>query len=1170
MSPTALADQAAYEHNHQPVSRQAFYAIACNPARSVAVEACAGAGKTWMLVSRILRALLDGSQPHEILAITFTKKAAGEMRQRLQEWLQHFAQPSTSPQVLEQELIARGMAPQDAPHQREALQNLYQTLLSSARPVQIRTFHSWFAALLSSAPLAFLQERGLPTHYELLEDDSRAVAEVWPSFFQAVVQNAQWRDDYQALIARHGRAQVEKALEAALNKRIEFTLADDAGIVQRSVAPFTQEYPSLAALDDPLQALQGQAVRQRWLDWAKQLGAEKNKTPQKAAQAIIEAFERFDLSDPSDPYPPLNQLLTALQKALFVAKEDRLQNHLQKYRPAQEAEPELQLVCAACAQHHAWQHQQRMVRLSRVLIDCFGQLKRTRGWVDMNDVERTALELLSDPLLSGWVQERLDMSIRHLLVDEFQDTNPLQWHALYAWLSGYAGAGGGQKTPSVFIVGDPKQSIYRFRRAEPQVFQAAQRFIRDGLEGDLLACDHTRRNAKTIVHTVNTAMLGAQGEALYSGFRVHTSESPDTGALLHLPPIVPASAAKDTADTGDTDDTGDLPWRDSLTQARHEAEETAQMQECAQVARWIEAQLAAGLAPKDIMVLARRRERLSHMESALRALHIVCVQPEKTDLTAAPAVQDIVALLDVLVSPGHDLSLARALKSPLFGASDALLTELALLRRQLLQGKAQAAPTPTNDTNDTPDPSELSWFDMLLQGRLATQEAQDIAAHLRQYRQWVAELPPHDALQAIYQQGDVLARFAAATPSAQRRGVLAHLRALLSAALQQDAGRYLTPYAFVRALKKGGFAAPVHSGSDSSSASEGQAVQLLTVHGAKGLEAHSVLLLDTDAAPKRAESMGVLVDWPGAQTLPQRFIFLESEAQPAPSLQAILQAEQSERRREEMNTLYVAMTRAKQRLVLSAVQSRHANPQSWYKRLKGLFPPPPCVPAVVPTAQDWAADTAPFLLLELPAHTPIPSPSIPTPDALDAPDGLDTPDVVALIPEEYDSDLPARQGLAMHALLEQIDSSGSALHRARTQGWSAAHLAQLASRFALPQAAAHSAAEMAQTILNGEGAWAWDAAQLECALNEAPLTYQGQNLRLDRVVCLRQAREGACWWVLDYKSAAQPELQPALIEQLQRYRQAVAHSTGQSVNAAFLTGEGHLITWISASENEES
>ena len=93
---TEMTEQAAYEHNGQPISREGFYAIACDPARSVAVEACAGAGKTWMLVSRILRALLEGAQPHEILAITFTRKAAGELRERLSFWLREFASPHLS------------------------------------------------------------------------------------------------------------------------------------------------------------------------------------------------------------------------------------------------------------------------------------------------------------------------------------------------------------------------------------------------------------------------------------------------------------------------------------------------------------------------------------------------------------------------------------------------------------------------------------------------------------------------------------------------------------------------------------------------------------------------------------------------------------------------------------------------------------------------------------------------------------------------------------------------------------------------------------------------------------------------------------------------------------------------------------------------------------------
>ena len=91
--PGAKTHEPAAEHNGT-VARQHFYAIACDPRRSVAVEACAGAGKTWMLVSRILRALLEGCPPQDILAITFTKKAAGEMRQRLQHWLLEFASAS--------------------------------------------------------------------------------------------------------------------------------------------------------------------------------------------------------------------------------------------------------------------------------------------------------------------------------------------------------------------------------------------------------------------------------------------------------------------------------------------------------------------------------------------------------------------------------------------------------------------------------------------------------------------------------------------------------------------------------------------------------------------------------------------------------------------------------------------------------------------------------------------------------------------------------------------------------------------------------------------------------------------------------------------------------------------------------------------------------------------
>ena len=1085
----------AYQINGQSASREAFYAIACDPRRSVAVEACAGAGKTWMLVSRIVRALLDGAQPHEILAITFTKKAAGEMRQRLQEWLAAFAaQPD--PERLISELISRGVGPVPASNGHEALHNLYRSVLAADRPVPIRTFHSWFAALLRTAPLAVLQHLGLPGRYELLESDDEAVAAVWRPFQATVAADAALRADYAAVAAGYGRSQTQKALAAALGRRTEFVLADNAGAVDASVPAFGSRWPALAGLSSPAAALDGDAARRRWLGRASELGQESGKTAPKAAATVIDAFDQ--------PDPDIR--LAALRKAFFVATEDRLNKNLQKFPAAQAAEAELQTLCQAAAQHTAWLHQQRLARLTRCLLAEYARLKRSRGWVDMNDIERAARVLLGDEVLSGWVQERLDARVRHLLIDEFQDTNPLQWQALHAWLSGYAGAG---EAPSVFIVGDPKQSIYRFRRAEPQVFRAAQAFIRDGLGGDLLACDHTRRNAPAVIGAVNAVMQQAQAEGAWSGFRPHTTESDAAGAVLCLPAIArPPKAAKD-----DTPDAADLTWRDSLTTPRETAEETLRTLESRQAARWIAAQIAAGTPAKEIMVLARQRSRLGPLADELRLLGVPTVQPEKADLSEAPEVQDLIALLDVLLSPAHDLSLARALKSPLFGASDADLTALALLRRQ---EPHQGRP----------------WLDLLYSETSSLPPAlQTAAAALAQHQAWVHSLPPHDALDAIYHHGDVLARFAAAAPPEQRTSVLANLRALLGAALGQGGGRYLTPYALVRALRAGGIPAPGRA--------DAQAVRLLTIHGAKGLEADVVLMLDTDAPPPNAESMGVLIDWPGESPVPRRFIFLASESDPPPSAADAVAAEQAERRREDLNALYVAMTRARNVLALSSVEPHRDPGQSPWRRIG-----PQAQAADAPNAPD-AAPEAPSVL----PTAPEPSffmPFVPLP-------GVERPPYAIETEASQGGSDTARLGEAMHWLLEHgaVDAADA------PDGTPSAWLARAAREFELEPEQARQAAAMARRIRTGEGAWVWDAAVIDWQGNEVTLLHGGDTLRLDRLVRRRDTGE---WWVLDHKSADRPEEQPALVEKMATYRDAVRKANpGATVRVAFLTGEGRVV-----------
>ena len=136
-----MSDAAAYQADGRSVSRAAFYTIACDPRRSVVVEACAGAGKTWMLVSRIVRALLDGAQPNEILAITFTRKAAGEMRERLDEWLREFAAPGLPHERLVEALQERGVPAQQAETLAPHLAGLHERILDAGRGVEIRTFH---------------------------------------------------------------------------------------------------------------------------------------------------------------------------------------------------------------------------------------------------------------------------------------------------------------------------------------------------------------------------------------------------------------------------------------------------------------------------------------------------------------------------------------------------------------------------------------------------------------------------------------------------------------------------------------------------------------------------------------------------------------------------------------------------------------------------------------------------------------------------------------------------------------------------------------------------------------------------------------------------------------------------------------------------------------------
>lgn len=1071
-----MSAELAYWADGYRIPRERFYALACDPSRSIVVEACAGAGKTWMLVSRILRALLAGAEPQQIVAITFTRKAAGEMRQRLAEWLAEFAQAPEAEQLAA--LQQRGISAEEAVTLRPRLATLQAELLRGGRAVEVRTFHGWFSQLLRAAPLAFLQAQGIAPELQLIEDEEELMPTLWRRFHVAVLADEALRADFQSLTQSRGRFNLREWLLGAFAKRVELRLSEAAGVLEGS----------LPGAEDLLGTTPEQFfghLREPLKDLARQLGAAKGKKVQDAAVALEQA-EDFD----------------ACFAALFTQKAEPRKLGVDN-PDLDELCEELQRLRAAIAQQRAADEHVAMRRLALVLVDTFESLKRERGLVDMNDLERGALALLADAQTAGWVQQRLDAQVRHLLIDEFQDTSPLQWQALHGWLSAYAGAGAGSPL-SVFIVGDPKQSIYRFRRADPRVFAAAQDFVCDGLAGVRLACDHTRRNAPEVLAVVNATFDSAQRAGAYEGFRIHTTEIAEVDPLAGL-----WALDADVKTAPASEEVDPLRWRPSLTEARHEAEISRRAPECERVCAAIVGLLRERpeLKPGDLFVLARKRDPLRQLSEALTAAGVPHAAPEEQPLAELPDVADLLALLDVLASPGHDLSLAHALRSPLFGVTEADLLTL-----------AEAAGTA--EWLGGPPAERRRWWDAL-QGLASPSPALARAqALLRDWAEQARLRTPHELLDRIVHEGELLARIAAAVPAADASVRLQSVQALLHAALDLDGGRYAQLYGFVRALKS----RPIKF----VPAAAPDAVQLLTIHGAKGLEAEVVFLLDADAAPPKAETLGLLLDWPVGQLAPRRAAFLASEARPPPSLQALVDEERIAREREELNGLYVALTRARRALVLSHTPGR-SQATSWWDRLK-------------PLARAW-----PFAL-DMEARTATAAPQLAPLPRWQPPPAAPVRDGAARNERE------AKVGEALHRALEWASAPG------QTQPLDVL-LAASAQAFGLDAKAREQHARAARAILDSaECRPFFDPAELLWAGNEVAVGQgaerDNKDQRIDRLV---QKRDGT-WWVLDYKLGVTPEREAAYLEQMRGYVAAVrALQPGEVVKAALISGTGRFV-----------
>ncbi|MCZ8234365.1 MAG: UvrD-helicase domain-containing protein [Inhella sp.] len=1090
-----MSAELAYRIDGRTVPVEDFYALACDPARSVVVEACAGAGKTWMLVSRLLRALVDGVPPEHIVAITFTRKAAAEMRQRLSSLLDQLADAALPER--EQALRERGVPLTRLAEQAAELPALAQRLRAASDGVAIHTFHAWFAQLLRSAPASTLDALGLSPEMQLLDDDSLLQRPLWRRFHGALTADETLQRDYLRLAHRLGRAALDGWLAAAWQRRAE---------IQRAGPAWLDAVPAPEPLRDGQDAAElVDALHGELIDLARELGRQQGSKAQRAGSNLEQALGR----------PSAVERFQAAWSALFTKTGTPL--HLgacDVHRPMCERLVNIQ---QARDQQDARRDHQAMCRLSTALLSAWRQLKRERGLVDMADLEQGACALLAQTDAAAWLQQRLDLRVRVLLIDEFQDTSPVQWQALSGWLSSYVGASAA--SPAVFLVGDPKQSIYRFRRAEPKVFAQAQHFVVQGLGGALLDCDHTRRNGPAVRHLVNACFHALEHAGQYTGFRTHTGpddrpawagvwalDAPTAQVQSQVGEAGPQAHEADEADEANQADEADV-WRPSLTEPRREAEVAKRQPEVDRVATLLAQLIADGAAASSIMVLARKREGLDLLAATLRRQGIPFEATEAQALLAVPAVADLVAVLDALASPSQHLSLAQALRSALFDAtSDDLLA---------LADAAQAAP-PRN------------WVQALCNADWSAHPALARAQGL--WRSWRVDglsTPPLETLHRVLHETDFRARLSARLPACEAQGQLAAVDALLSQALALRSGQFWSLYGFVRALRErnASWQRPL----------VGQGVRLLTVHGAKGLEADTVVLLDADPAPSPSQRLTVLVDWPVERPQPRRVAFVASEASPPPLLAPLMTEELAQRAREERNALYVALTRARHRLIVSRTRYTRRAEGSWWQAL-GMDDAP---------AWPWSERPAtvgsatPHAVWRLPAWCP---PTIA--GVADVQTAAQDPDAAAL-------------GQALHRVLEWL-TQPTTRHEAPERGPACAAAAQM---HGLDADAARRLAQAVDAVLDSDCLRPFLGTEpLLWAGNEVALWHEGRDQRLDRLVQRpAQGAEPATWWVLDYKLSLDPLSQPQYVEQMARYVEAVqALQPDAPVRGAFISADGRL------------
>ncbi|NUB45330.1 double-strand break repair helicase AddA [Fertoebacter nigrum] len=961
---------------------------AAEPAASTWLSANAGSGKTRVLTDRVARLLLDGVQPQRILCLTYTKAAASEMQNRLFRRLGEWAMLDDA--ALRAALLTLGMSAAPDNDTLAQARRLFARAIETPGGLRIQTIHSFCATLLRRFPL----EAGVSPQFTEMDDRAATllreeiVEELADTLAPAAVQ---------ALARAYTGEDFARLSQEIAGQREGFaTPLDDAA--SRALFGLPPGLDAHALLAEVLLGGEADLLAQAAailatgstndVKAADKLAALSLDAPDLGTQRALEGALLFGVSkvEGKSFTAKLDELATLKTRPKLAHLQDRLNTLMRRVEQARPLRQALQ-----AAQKTATLH-----AFAAAFLPVYAARKAARGWLDFDDLITRAKALLTDPSVAQWVLFRLDGGIDHILVDEAQDTSPDQWRVIELLAQEFtAGRGARDVARTIFVVGDKKQSIYSFQGADVAAFDRmkahfAARLGEAGQPLQDLDLLHSFRSAPLLLRLVDLTFDERRSADLGGSLR-HIAFKAQMPGKVELWPLIAAGSDPEPEHWFDP--------VDMLPEEHHAARLGRAV--AARIRQMIDAgtQIPDPHAPPgelrframhagDVLILVQRRSDIfAAIIAACKAAGLPIAGADRLKLGAELAVKDLAALLAFLATPEDDLSLAAALKSPLFGWTEAQLYTLAQPRKGYLWQALRN------------DPSHTATVAVL-------QDMRDQADYLRPYDLIERMLTRHGGRQAL------LARLGAEAEDG--------IDELLSQALAYERSDVPSLTGFLGWLQTDDV--EVKRQMDAA----GGRIRVMTVHGAKGLEAPVVILPDTaDRDPPERGEIFLADGVPVWKT-------------PAPDSPALIANARDFRKAqaaaENMRLLYVAMTRAQCWLIVAAAGKLERG-DAWHDLIRqgmvaagaeaadnGLrltegdwpadAPAPPAAADTLPTLPPWANS---------PAAEPQRPPQLLSPSDLGGAKAL--PGEAALLGEEA----AKLRGTRLHLLLEHLPGQDAAL-----------------------------------------------------------------------------------------------------------------------------------------------